>query len=40
MQNSEQGYDKCMELIRQAEKDGIFSQVKFKHNGMDVQKQN
>jgi hypothetical protein len=40
MQNSEQGYDKCMELIKQADQDGIFSQVKFMNDGMDVQEQN
>ena len=40
MQNSEQGYDKCIELIRQAEQNGIFSQVKFTSDAMDALEQN
>jgi hypothetical protein len=33
MQNDEQGFDNCIELIKKAELNGIYSQVKFTNNG-------
>ena len=33
MQNDEQGFDNCIWLIKQAENNGIYSQVKFEHDG-------
>jgi hypothetical protein len=33
IQNDEHGFDNCMELIKQAELNGIYKQVKFKNDG-------